>query len=944
MKKLLALLGLISAIAFAWNGSGWTPGPSTGGAGYDPDSLWWYNGYGDSTWVDYTWADSLLFVGSGGWFAADSASFIQGEGWGIDFYPSRADFWVPTWMFGHAYETAGASEYNWLYTAGDHELDHYIRNMIVQSDDSMAVMSLEAASTAFDSVWNTGQTFFVSNVGDSAVIVDCDGSDLFLNGAGADTLGTLDWGIYFAVTDSSWYVAHGGSGGGWSGDSLDLRVLSVSDSAFIDTLQVNIVNGSSPVTFLDDINAPSINSMSGWMTALDFKNSEGYWEFLAGPDSLSWGIQEIDADKTDRTWDSHIGDDGTIYLLSWRDSDDNLIFWERSAGTGEWSSVQIDVAATIYIARMAVSEDGDVYIVWNDGSASLRRRISGSWQVAQAIGVGEYVNSLAVDYCDVTNTLGIVYACRVGSDISDYIQESVDYGANFGAIDTIKALGYFSSYSISNHQMDIAYDESGIPWVVCQPEAGLINYSYRTAPSTWSAYARIDGFNGTARPPRLEAYGDSLLIASSNNTYLRLSVNEAGAGWSSTQIKATDISYNDIGGLAVNSAGKVAIIAGDGTNDLYLIENTTGSWTETQLAASEAPTGAGIRYNPVADTWGVFYAKSTLNYSYLLNTSGQGQNTGFADVVARINSRSSGDLTGFMIDPGGYGNADLVGGTLFIGNPVGNNDTLRVCGETSFQNRIMFSTPVAADTIKDLASEPITDSLVFTDSYANGFASLGQFSTPAWVTTLGAWIKVPSDSTYLYWQCQLSPDTDSLAPLSPETYLTDTVLVNSANWTYYEWTFQSPFVIPYMFATLKFECDKPADAVQVRLGAVQADSVTPTFYGIENYVTTLAKIPNIRLFSTNTISQETIQAVYDANLCGMRFSSLSARAADFLTVNTSTIQSLGDGSGIYVGGPIDFQRSILVNGTSTVTDTCFTSSGDMFVFVNGLLTEFVSTP
>lgn len=40
----------------------------------------------------------------------------------------------------------------------------------------------------------------------------------------------------------------------------------------------------------------------------------------------------------------------------------------------------------------------------------------------------------------------------------------------------------------------------------------------------------------------------------------------------------------------------------------------------------------------------------------------------------------------------------------------------------------------------------------------------------------------------------------------------------------------------------------------------------------------------------------------------------------------------------------DYGSPPCTNGIMALTDTCFTSSGDMFVFINGLLTEFVSTP
>jgi hypothetical protein len=60
MRRVLGTIAVLVGSLLLMGMSGWTPAPSTGGggAGYDPDSLWFYRGFGDSLTIN----DKLAFI------------------------------------------------------------------------------------------------------------------------------------------------------------------------------------------------------------------------------------------------------------------------------------------------------------------------------------------------------------------------------------------------------------------------------------------------------------------------------------------------------------------------------------------------------------------------------------------------------------------------------------------------------------------------------------------------------------------------------------------------------------------------------------------------------------------------------------------------------------------------------------------------------------------
>jgi hypothetical protein len=188
---------------------------------------------------------------------------------------------------------------------------------------------------------------------------------------------------------------------------------------------------------------------------------------------------------------------------------------------------------------------------------------------------------------------------------------------------------------------------------------------------------------------------------------------------------------------------------------------------------------------------------------------------------------------------------------------------------------------------------------------------------------------------------------DSLGTYASETYTTDSVTVTGPEWAYYEWDFPSYLYIPYDVSLLNFFCQiYSPTAHDVYLGAVNIDSIAPTFFGIDGSAPTSSVIPNIILYAEDGIRYDYIQALYDANsgISGVDVYTLSSAVGSIGLIYTSTILNPSSADPLRLEGPLDFNGDIQVNSTPTVTDTCFTSNGDMFVFINGLLVDFLATP
>lgn len=263
-------------------------------------------------------------------------------------------------------------------------------------------------------------------------------------------------------------------------------------------------------------------------------------------------------------------------------------------------------------------------------------------------------------------------------------------------------------------------------------------------------------------------------------------------------------------------------------------------------------------------------------------------------------------------------------------------------GDTTQLEMIHFITVVPEDTTKNLSADSITDSLFITSENIAGFGSFGAFQSDDWITTLGAWMKVSAgDSVYIQWSCKISSSTDSLSDngTSYLLYTTDSILVDNSTWTYIEWEFLTPFIIPLYYPNTSFYCSIVGGDAQALLGAIASDSTQPSIYGIDSSFINASKIPNILLYSKGGVLEDSICVVYDDNHHGISFSSLSSSSSFLTTIFTYCIQSQGITDPIEVASPMDFLSSITMSGSATLSDSYIVQVGDTLIVSNGSILE-----
>lgn len=270
-------------------------------------------------------------------------------------------------------------------------------------------------------------------------------------------------------------------------------------------------------------------------------------------------------------------------------------------------------------------------------------------------------------------------------------------------------------------------------------------------------------------------------------------------------------------------------------------------------------------------------------------------------------------------------------------------------GDTTQLEMIHFITPVPEDTIKNMYSSIITDSLIVSGTFSTGFGTLGQFYNNCWITTLGAWAKVASgDTTLVYWTGYMSTSLDSLNDNGGGYffYSTDTLSVTSNSWSYYEWNFTRPFIVPFIDMNISMYCNEISGGLGVKLGAVQADSIQPIMYGIDSTKTWVSKIPNITLYSSGGTIQDSICVIYNTSSItnGITLSTIASNNGLFNNIYLNCLQSIGTTSSIVVSSPIDFLSSISINGSTPYSGSYIVNPGDSLVISNGVLMEIIATP
>jgi len=262
---------------------------------------------------------------------------------------------------------------------------------------------------------------------------------------------------------------------------------------------------------------------------------------------------------------------------------------------------------------------------------------------------------------------------------------------------------------------------------------------------------------------------------------------------------------------------------------------------------------------------------------------------------------------------------------------------------------LRFSTTVPTDTVKDLSVGGPTDSMFCTGAYQQAVGMLyAGVSGNAWVNRLGAWVKVSSDSAQIYWTAMVTPESDSLfaGQIGWHEAGSDTLTITNTDWTFHTWTFDNSVFLRNDLS-YQFAYNDASGLGMSLLGTVVHDANAPEIYGIDSSKV-VGNDPAVLLSSVTSVREDSVYVSYISDgsypSSGVASSFFNARLGMIRTLLLEGLGASRPGQSVYVTAPLDFYNTLLVQGTPTLTDTCFTSTGDMLVFVNGLITEFVSTP
>lgn len=267
-------------------------------------------------------------------------------------------------------------------------------------------------------------------------------------------------------------------------------------------------------------------------------------------------------------------------------------------------------------------------------------------------------------------------------------------------------------------------------------------------------------------------------------------------------------------------------------------------------------------------------------------------------------------------------------------------------------NTIHFSTPIPADTLKDLVSAGFTDSIFCTGSYPVAFGIINPSTLTGenmWVNKLEVFMRVSADSALGYWSVMASGNyMDSLFNSEWAWGVTnsDTISITNSGWGRQIWTFEKPIFLSSDLSYL-FTYNDASGLGTSLMSSVVHDTLFPLIYGIDSSKVSTFD-PAVMLYTNNTTYEDSILAAYTSQGLypenGITTTFLNSRLGAIRNLLVETLSGIRPGQSVVITAPLDFNSPLSVQGTSTLSDPCWFSSGDMLVVVNGFITEFVPTP
>lgn len=441
---------------------------------------------------------------------APSQAQIPGSGWwiydGDSLYSKIPDVWIAGDSLHFQFAIidslvgggggGGSCDSSWVSAEADTLTLNDLLNVIGSSqfaDDIVADSSFVADSvhariiTADSTIGSSADSSWVSAIADTLTINDLlyvDGSGRFTHNVIVDSTITVDSSyarigrMLNFIVDNTVTMDSLQSRTGRFTDDLFVDSTLVAESLYVygdvslrgnltvnDTTLCDYFKGYSWIEFYTParftyVKADTVDakiSIAPTFSATDFVNTEGYWDIIAGPDSLEWDITNNIYATTDHPLDFLIDEEDTMYCFF--QESNNLADYRLIRGTGAgWSS-----AGTVGNSTGAANTE----------------------QVAMCQGSGD---SLFVVYGDGTN-----------------LCVSVWNGSSFSAIDTL-----VSGVTYAGSNSDIARESDGTLHIIGSISAGTQIMGYFTG--TMGSWSAVDTISTTA----LTTVGSAIVLDGSN--------------------------------------------------------------------------------------------------------------------------------------------------------------------------------------------------------------------------------------------------------------------------------------------------------------------------------------------------------------------------------------------------------------------------------------------
>lgn len=438
----------------------------------------------------------------------------------------------------------------------------------------------------------------------------------------------------------------------------------------------------------------------------DIKNKEEYWQIIGGPSGASWTSMSLFSPDT-KPYDD-------IFTL--KTSDGNLVtVWEVGGVvyyTRHNTSGNILATSSITISgllqlRVAINSLNQVCIAGYNPTKinySCFDPTTGNWSNIVSDNVVSSLYTRSSICAGPSNSFLSTHASSASANSVTVLQ--VEYtGSDVIAITDTTTLAVATTSGES-----ISYSPTHGIFVFTS--GGAYTYTAYNATSVsgvWSA----SSISGSIVPPDpgvaylflSQAISDDIYCVfysrAGSGTYTMWYFTVIGGVVSPPSLIYSNVSTQYINRLMVEEAGKVRVwsITSSSTSNWMYERDILGTWTKTGYTAfNYKGTGGGVRISGV-DYLFFVDDTSSVYYQYAQEAT-PGMNTGYSDVAIRLNSNNKAGTNVLMIDPGGYGNNDTEAGELWIGNPTGNNDTMKVYGDAEVTGELTMDSLVVTTDLK----------------------------------------------------------------------------------------------------------------------------------------------------------------------------------------------------------------------------------------------------